>query len=80
MALIAAHLNAGRSGGDGVVIGTLPLPTPPYPLPPILPVPNKPYGFLDVKHHVHLLSITCNKSLASLLKDRIGEQYYIKSV
>ena len=48
MALIAAHLNAGHSGGDSVAIGiysTLPLPPPPYPLPPILPVPNKPYGF-----------------------------------
>ena len=45
MALIAAHLNAGHSGGNGgVVIGiyTLPLPPPPYPL---SPVPNKPYGF-----------------------------------
>ena len=51
MALIAAHLNAGRSGGDSVAIGIyspslpLPLPPPPYPLPPILPVANKPYGF-----------------------------------
>ena len=47
MALIAADLNAGHSGGDSVAIGiyTLPLPTPPYPFPPILPVPNKPYGF-----------------------------------
>ena len=43
MVLIAAHLNAGHSGGDSVVIGfTLSLPPPPYPLPPILPVP---YGF-----------------------------------
>ena len=43
MALIAAHLNAGHSGGDSVAIAFLP--PPPYPLPPILPVPNKPYGF-----------------------------------
>ena len=49
MALIVAHLNAGHSGGDSVAIGiyTLPLPPPPYPLPPILPVPNKPYGFCE---------------------------------
>ena len=47
MALIAAHLNAGHSGGDSVAIGIYPLPLPPspYPLPPIFPVPNKPYGF-----------------------------------
>ena len=46
MALIAAHLNAGDSGGDSVAIGiSLPLPPPPYPLPPILPVPSKPCGF-----------------------------------
>ena len=47
MALIAAHLNAGHSGGESVAIGiyTLPFPPPPYPFPPILPVPNKPYGF-----------------------------------
>ena len=46
MALIAAHLNAGHSGGDSVAIGiyTLPLLPPPYLL-PLLPVPNKPYGF-----------------------------------
>ena len=35
MAVIATPLNAGHSGGDIVVIR----------LPPILPVPNKPYGF-----------------------------------
>ena len=51
MALIAAHLNAGHPGGDSVAIGiyTLPLPPPPYPLLPILPVPNKPYGFCGHK-------------------------------
>ena len=31
--------------GPTVVWVSLPLPPPPYPLPPILPVPNKPYGF-----------------------------------
>ena len=47
MALVAAHVNAGHSGGDIVAIGmyTLPLPPPPDPLPPILPGPNKSYGF-----------------------------------
>ena len=51
MALIAAHLNAGHSGGDTVAISiyTLPLPPPPYPLPPILHVPNKPYDFYGRK-------------------------------
>ena len=38
MALIAAHLNAGHSGGDSVAMSTynllLPLPAPPYRLPP----------------------------------------------
>ena len=49
MALIAAHLNAEViSGDDSVAIGIYSpwlSPTPPYPLPNILPVPNKPYGF-----------------------------------
>ena len=43
MALIAAHLNAGHSGGDSVAIYS-PSSPPPYPLPHILPVPNKSYG------------------------------------
>ena len=48
MTLFAADLNCrSHSGGDSVAIGiyNLPLPPPPYPLPPVLPVPNKPYGF-----------------------------------
>ena len=46
MALIAAHLNAGHSGGDSVAIGIY-SPSSPTSVPPsrILPVPNKPYGF-----------------------------------
>ena len=46
MALIAAHLNVGRSGGDSVAIGIY-SPSTPTSIPgsPILPVPNKPYGF-----------------------------------
>ena len=38
MALIAARLNAGHSGGDSVAIGI-------YSPSPILPVHNKPYVF-----------------------------------
>ena len=48
MALIAAHLNAGHSGGDSVAIGIyIYSPSSPTSIPPspILPVPNKPYGF-----------------------------------
>ena len=45
MALIAAHLNAGHSGGDSVAIGIYIYIYIYIPLPPILPVPNKPYGF-----------------------------------
>ena len=46
MAVIAAHLNAGHSGGDSVAIGiyTLPLPPPPHSL---LPVPNNLYAFCE---------------------------------
>ena len=52
MALIAAHLNAGHSGGDGVGIGIYSPSSPtsiPLPTPPRLPVPNKPYGFCGRK-------------------------------
>ena len=49
MALIAAHLNAGHSGGDSVAIDIYSpsSPSSPISIPPslILPVPNKPYGF-----------------------------------
>ena len=47
MALIAARLNAGVILVVTVLqyVNNTPLPPPPYPLPPILPVPNKPYGF-----------------------------------
>ena len=59
MVLIAAHLNAGRSGGDSVAIGiyTLPLPTPPYPpSPPVSPSVISLMVSVDVKHHVYLLT------------------------
>ena len=47
MALIAAYLNAGHSGGDTVAIGILYSPSSPTSIPPFpdLPVFNKPYGF-----------------------------------
>ena len=47
MVLIAAHLNAGIIPVVTVQrqVYNLPLPPPPFPLPPLLPVPNKPYGF-----------------------------------
>ena len=52
MALIAAHLNAGHSGGDSVAICiyTLPLPPPPYPLPP--PSLISLMVSVGVKHHI----------------------------
>ena len=60
-----------------VTVYTLPLPPPPYPLPPFLPVPNKPYGFcgrqapcllwvyisVDVKHRVYFGYIWVNASV-----------------
>ena len=61
MALIAAHLNAGHSGGDSVAIGiyiyTLPLPPPPYPLAPFTPSLISLMVSVDVKHHVYLLTL-----------------------
>ena len=59
MALIAAHLNAGHSGGDTVATGiyTLPLPPPPYPLPPFSPSLISLMVSVDVKHHVYLLTV-----------------------
>ena len=38
---------------------------PPYPIPPILPVPNKPYGFCG-RHHVYLLTQTFNPGRESV--------------
>ena len=58
MALIAANLNAGHSGGDGVAIGiyspssTTPIPSP---LPPSL---MSLMVSVDVKHHVYLQPVT----------------------
>ena len=51
MALIAAHLNAGHSGGDGVGIGIY-SPSSPHPFSPSL---ISLMVSVDVKHHVYLL-------------------------
>ena len=58
MALIVAHLNVGIILVVTVYrqVYNLSLTPPPYPLPLLLSVPNKPYGFVDVKHHVYLLT------------------------
>ena len=57
MALITAHLNAGRSGGDGVAIGIYSPSTPtPYP-PPFSPSLISLMVSVDVKHHVYLLTL-----------------------
>ena len=62
MAVIAAHLNAGHSGGDSVAIGiySLSLSPPPYPLPPLPPFSPSLLSLMvsvDVKHHVYLLTV-----------------------
>ena len=53
MALIAAHLNAGHSGGDSVAIGIyyLPLTPPPYPFPPIPTNAESPKYILRAPRH-----------------------------
>ena len=57
MALIAAHLNAGRSGGDSVVIGIYILSLFPHlhtPFPSFSPSLISLMVSVDVKHHVYL--------------------------
>ena len=58
MALIAAHLNAGHSGGDSVAIGIYSpsSPTSIPPSPPIFPSLISLMVSVDVKHHVYLLT------------------------
>ena len=57
MALIAAHLNAGHSGGDSVAIG-IQSPSPPTSVPthPFSPSLISRTVSVDVKHHVYLLT------------------------
>ena len=57
MVLIAAHLNAGHSGGDSVAIGIY-SPSPPHlhtPFPPFSPSLIGLMVSVDVKNHVYLL-------------------------
>ena len=59
MALIAAHLNAGRSGGDSVAIGIY-SPSSPTSIPLSLHSPSPLISVtvsVDVKHHVYLLIV-----------------------
>ena len=53
MALIAAHLNAGHSGGDSVAIGIY---SHSSPFPPFSPSLISLMVSVDVKHHVYLLT------------------------
>ena len=57
MALIAAHLNAGHSGGDSVTIGIY-SPSSPTSIPPSHYSPSliSLMVSVDVKHHVYLLT------------------------
>ena len=56
MSLIAAHLNAGHSGGDSVAIGiySSSFPTSIPPFPPFSPSLISLMVSVDVKHHVYL--------------------------
>ena len=66
MALIAAHLNAGHSGGDSVAIGIF-FPSSPtsIPLPPFSPSLINVMVSVDVKHHVYLFSYILSHMLKS---------------
>ena len=60
MALIAAHLNAGHSGGDSVAIGIIYCPSSPTSIPLSLHSPSPLISVtvsVDVKHHVYLLIV-----------------------
>ena len=70
MALIAAHLNAGQSGGDSVAIGIY-SPFSPTSIPPSPPFSLSLISLMvsvDFKHHVYLLTYYLDDSaLLSLL-------------
>ena len=68
MALIAAHLNAGHSGGDSVAIGTLPLPPPPYPLPPFSQSLINLTVSVDVKHYVYFRRVGDRQATCGALR------------
>ena len=58
MALIAAHLNVGHSGGDSVAIGIIYSPSSHTSIPPFTPFSPSLISLMvsvDVKHHVYLL-------------------------
>ena len=86
MALIAAHLNAGHSGGDSVAIGTynLPVAPPPYPFSPFSPSLISLMVSVEVKHHVYLLNtrMTCIKmgsdeshfNVSLIVRDKVTRQ------
>ena len=62
MALIAAHLNAGHSGGDSVAIGIY-SPSSPTSIPPSSHCSPSLVNLMvsvDVKHHVYLLMLLCH--------------------
>ena len=67
MALIAAHLNAGHSGGDSVELGIhspcSPTSIPPPP-PPFSPSLISLMVSVDVKHHVYLLTSSIQRRSA----------------
>ena len=61
MALIAAHLNAGHSGGDSVATGIYSPSSPTsIPLPPFSPSLISLMVSVDVMHHVYLLSVVAS--------------------
>ena len=58
MAFIAAHLNAGHSGGDSVAVGIYsPSSLTSIPPPPFSPSLISLMVSVDVKHHVYLLTL-----------------------